>query len=389
MAKTGFFTDGNTEYTATDDPTTTVPDSSVDTGAPVSQYKREGGIYQAIDLADTSIATVEANVAAAQAAQTAAAGSATAAAASAASASSAATAAVTTGIAAIRYSFAAPADYTVSGSPAAPGGTITLSRGSQTAKYVLAAPNGSAGVPGYRQLVASDISGLGTGATLVAGTTAQYLRGDWSWQTLPTYSLFTSAANGLAPAYPNNTTTFLRGDGTYAVPSYPAVPVASVFGRTGAVVSATNDYAFSQISGTITYGQITSGAIATAAQIMANTASTLLSTNAVWAANNLTTYTQASSVAINLASGINFWPSVQATGATTFTVTYNANVSVQSGFIGWLNASTATTVSWAAGTGTAVVVPNSIAPSTPYAGAWTLFIYVQVGGTVFISKVFN
>ena len=36
----------------------------------------------------------------------------------------------------------------------------------------------------------------------------------------------------------------------------PSVPVSSVFGRTGAVVAATNDYSFSQISGSVTDAQV-------------------------------------------------------------------------------------------------------------------------------------
>jgi hypothetical protein len=41
---------------------------------------------------------------------------------------------------------------------------------SQTAKFVFSAPNASAGVPTFRQLLNSDISGLGTSATVNTGT---------------------------------------------------------------------------------------------------------------------------------------------------------------------------------------------------------------------------
>jgi hypothetical protein len=41
---------------------------------------------------------------------------------------------------------------------------------------------------------------------------------DWS-KMIDDDDVVTAAAAGLAPAYPNNTTTFLRGDGTYAAPS--------------------------------------------------------------------------------------------------------------------------------------------------------------------------
>jgi hypothetical protein len=49
-----------------------------------------------------------------------------------------------------------------------------------------------------------------------------------------------------------SSSTFLRGDGTWATP--PAV-VSSVFGRTGAIAAQTGDYNFSQIGGTIALNQ--------------------------------------------------------------------------------------------------------------------------------------
>ena len=54
------------------------------------------------------------------------------------------------------------------------------------------------------------------------------------------------------------TSTFLRGDGAWT--ALPAAPVTSVFGRTGVVVSATNDYDFTQISGTIVNSMIDAAA---------------------------------------------------------------------------------------------------------------------------------
>ena len=52
---------------------------------------------------------------------------------------------------------AAPADFTVLGSPVTTAGTISLSRNSQSANLFLASPNGAAGVPTYRAMVAGDI----------------------------------------------------------------------------------------------------------------------------------------------------------------------------------------------------------------------------------------
>lgn len=54
----------------------------------------------------------------------------------------------------------APAEFTVSGSPVTGAGTLTFSKASQTANTVYVAPNGSAGVPTFRALVAADIPTL-------------------------------------------------------------------------------------------------------------------------------------------------------------------------------------------------------------------------------------
>ena len=54
----------------------------------------------------------------------------------------------------------------------------------------------------------------------------------------------TTALSGALPAWPNNTTTFFRGDGTYS-----AALVLSAFGRTGAVVATSGDYGVAQVTG--------------------------------------------------------------------------------------------------------------------------------------------
>lgn len=57
--------------------------------------------------------------------------------------------------------------------------------------------------------------------------TTQYLRGDGTFATPPdtntTYSTMTATVGGLVPTPPNNTTTFLRGDGTFAAPAAPVI----------------------------------------------------------------------------------------------------------------------------------------------------------------------
>lgn len=55
---------------------------------------------------------------------------------------------------------AAPPMFTVSGSPITASGTLTLSLSSQAANTLLAAPDGAAGVPSFRAMVAADVPSL-------------------------------------------------------------------------------------------------------------------------------------------------------------------------------------------------------------------------------------
>jgi len=157
------------------------------------------------------------------------------------------------------------------------GGTLAVTPSnfaSQTANTFLAAPNGSAGVPTFRAVVAADIPTLnqnttGSAATLTTGRTIA-MTGDVAWtsgsfngsanvtgtstigtnvvtlakmaqvatgtflgrvtagtgdvealtgtQATTLLNVFTSALKGLAPASGGGTTNFLRADGTWAAP---------------------------------------------------------------------------------------------------------------------------------------------------------------------------
>lgn len=85
-------------------------------------------------------------------------------------------------------------------------------------------------------------------------------------------TLFTSTAQGTVVASHGLSTECLRGDNTWSACAASA-PVTSVFGRTGAVVAASNDYTFVQIGSTPTtisgYG-ITDAVSLTGAQTLAN-----------------------------------------------------------------------------------------------------------------------
>jgi hypothetical protein len=67
---------------------------------------------------------------------------------------------------------ALPVEFTISNSPVTTSGTLTGAWASQTAKYVLAAPNASNGTPSFRALVASDIPTLNQNTTGQAGSVA-------------------------------------------------------------------------------------------------------------------------------------------------------------------------------------------------------------------------
>lgn len=74
-----------------------------------------------------------------------------------------------------------------------------------------------------------------------------------------------ATAHGFAPKFPNNTTTFLRGDGTYAVPpgvtagTVTSVSVTTANGVSGTVATATTTPAISLALGAITPASVYTG----------------------------------------------------------------------------------------------------------------------------------
>jgi len=94
-----------------------------------------------------------------------------------------------------------------------------------------------------RQAVAADIQFTTQqrflGRTTIGAGDGEELTGAQANVFLP---LFSSVLKGLAPLSGGGSTNYLRADGTWAAPPGGAHPVASVFGRTGAVVAAQADY---------------------------------------------------------------------------------------------------------------------------------------------------
>lgn len=183
---------------------------------------------------------------------------------------------------------------TVTNSPVTGSGNLTPVLLTQTANFVLAGPT-SAGptAPTFRALVAADIPNLsaakitssqlalargGTNADLSAtGGTSQVLKQVTTGATITVGQLAASdLSNGVtgsgavvlavAPAITGNATavTQLSSDNSTRLATTAFVQsvaltsgaVTSVFGRAGVVVAVTNDYSFSQISGSVAASQL-------------------------------------------------------------------------------------------------------------------------------------
>ena len=155
-----------------------------------------------------------------------------------------------------------PAIFTVSGSPVTTTGTLTAVLASQTANYFFAAPNGSAGAPTFRAIVATDVPTLnqnttgtasnvtgivavangGTGTatpSLVAGTNVS-ITGTWPNQTINSSNpggTVTSVA-ATVPSFLSISGSPITSSGTLAITySGTALPIAN--GGTGETTANT------------------------------------------------------------------------------------------------------------------------------------------------------
>lgn len=200
-----------------------------------------------------------------------------------------------------------PAIFTVSGSPVTTTGTLTATLASQTANYFFAAPNGSAGAPTFRAIVAADVPTLnqnttgtadnvtgivavangGTGTAtpaLVAGTNVT-ITGTWPNQTINSSNpggTVTSVA-ATVPSFLSISGSPITSSGTLAITySGTALPIAN--GGTG---ETTASAAFNALSPVTSTGDLIIGNGANSATRLAiganNYVLTSNGTTAVWA----------------------------------------------------------------------------------------------------------
>lgn len=150
-----------------------------------------------------------------------------------------------------------PADFTVSGSPVTSSGTLTAVWASQSANTFLAAPNGSAGTPTFRSIVAADIPTLNqnttgtaanvTGTVAIANggtgaTTAPNARTNLGATTLGS-NLFTatnpSAVTFIRVNADNTISTLNAADFRTAISAGTVTSIATQDGITGGTITTT------------------------------------------------------------------------------------------------------------------------------------------------------
>lgn len=144
-----------------------------------------------------------------------------------------------------------PAMFSVTGSPVTSSGTLTASLASQTANYVFIAPNGTAGAPTFRALVAADLPsltgtylGLSAGGTVSGNTTFSGTVALGSSATATTPSTLDNTTKVATTAYVQN-----QGYLTQAVTSV-GLSLPNIFTVSGSPVTLTGTLSASLASQT-------------------------------------------------------------------------------------------------------------------------------------------
>jgi hypothetical protein len=150
-----------------------------------------------------------------------------------------------------------PSIFTVSGSPVTGSGTLTATLASETANYVFAAPNGSAGAPTFRALVAADIPSLPYAPT--AGST--------SVTTLGTVTTGTWNATPIANGYLANSSITINGNSVSLGGSTTVTAVAPYALTIGTGLSGSSYNGSSAVTIALSNSGVTAGTYGTATAI--------------------------------------------------------------------------------------------------------------------------
>ena len=238
-----------------------------------------------------------------------------------------------------------PSIFTVSGSPVTTSGTLTGNLASQTANFFFAAPNGSAGTPTFRAIVAADVPTLnqntsgtasnvtgvvavvngGTGTSspaLVAGTNVT-ITGTWPNQTINSSNpggTVTSVAASV-PSFLSVTGSPITSSGTLAI-TYSGTALPILNGGTGQTTAAA---AFNALSPVTSTGDLIIGNGTNSATRLAiganNYVLTSNGTTAVWAVAT----GSGATITNDTATATNVYPTFAAATSGSLSTIYTSN----------------------------------------------------------------
>ena len=225
-----------------------------------------------------------------------------------------------------------PAQFSVSGSPVTTSGTLTASWASQTANYVFAAPNGTAGTPTFRALVAADIPTLNQNTTGSAGSVASAVTfnnggaGDASGTTFNGSAAKTISYNTVGAPSTTGTNASgtwgisISGNAATATSATSATSATTATNQSGGTVAATTGSFSGQVTSTVATG--TSPFSITSTTLNTNLNADLLDGNhasAFYLATNPNGYTSNTGTVTSVSAG---------TGLSGGTITTSGTISL-------------------------------------------------------------
>ncbi len=221
-----------------------------------------------------------------------------------------------------------PSIFSVTGSPITTSGTLTGTLASQTANTIFAAPNGSAGAPTFRTLVAADLPTTtvakgGTGLT-TAPTNGQLLIGNGTGYALGTLTQGTgiNITNGtgtitIAANAGVNPNQLVQLDGTGKLPAVDGSQLTNIPSGTvadGSITGGTAGTGVKIAASTITDANISSSAAIAGSKVNPSFGAQNISTSGTLNTGAITTTNLASINTVGYT-----WPNTQGTANTVLT----------------------------------------------------------------------